>query len=197
MLSAVVLLLLGPVIGMVAGRLLGGRLANLATIRLRALWLLWLAAGVQAAQFSLVPVRTFVQDRLGIPMLAIVFAVVAVWLALNLRPAPAALRLAVAVILAGAALNAIVIALNGRMPYSVAAARTAGLREGAVNPKNAPAGAGTRLAALGDVIPVPPLRKIVSPGDLLIILGAAATVAAAMRRRPAALTPTVREEVTP
>jgi hypothetical protein len=183
------------VIGVIVGWLLGGRLANLVTVRLRALWLLWLAAGVQAAQYDVPPLRTVVQDRLGIPMLAIVFVVVAGWLAVNLRPAPLALRFARAVILVGAALNATVIAMNGRMPYSVAAARTAGLPDGSVTQKNAPADTNTRLAVLGDVIPVPPLGKIVSPGDLFIILGAAATVAAAMRRRPSAFAPTVREEV--
>jgi hypothetical protein len=180
MLSAAILLLFGPAIGVIVGWLLGGRLANLATVRLRALWLLWLAASVQAAQYYVRPLRTLVQDRLGIPVLGLVFAIVAVWLA---------------VILVGAALNATVIAMNGRMPYSIAAAHAAGLPDGSVTPNNAPADPSTRLAALGDVIPVPPLGKIVSPGDLFIILGAAATVAAAMRRRPSAMTPTVREEV--
>jgi Family of unknown function (DUF5317) len=195
MLSALIFLLLGPLIGLAFGWLLGGRLANLVKVRLRALWLLWLAAGVQAVQYYSWPLRTILQDRLGISILAFVFAIVAVWLAVNLRPAPPVLRFAVAIILAGAALNATVIAMNGRMPYSMAAARTAGLPAGSANPKNAPADANTRLAFIGDVIPVAPLRKIVSPGDLLIILGAAATVAAAMRRRPPELVPTAREEV--
>jgi hypothetical protein len=195
MLSALTLLLIGPLIGLAFGWLLGGRLANLVKVRLRALWLLWLAAGVQAAQYYIRPLRTILQDRLGISMLAIVFAIVAVWLAVNLRPGPPVLRFAVAIILAGAALNATAIAMNGRMPYSVAAARTAGLPAGSANPKNAPADANTRLAFIGDVIPVAPLGKIVSPGDLLIILGAAATVAAAMRRRPPELVPAAREEV--
>jgi len=195
MLSAVILLLFGPVIGVIVGWLLGGRLANVVAVRLRALWLLWLAAGVQAAQYYVRPLRTVVQDRLGIPILGVVFAVVVVWLAVNLRPAPLPLRVAGAVILVGAALNATVIAMNGRMPYSTAAARTVGLPNGSITPNNAPADTNTRLAVLGDVIPVPPLGKIVSPGDLFIIFGAAATVAAAMRRRPSAFAPTVREEV--
>ena len=197
MLTAAALLLFGPVIGVIAGWVLGGRLANLATVRLQALWLLWLAAGVQAAQYYVRPLRIVVQDRLGIPVLAIVFAIVAVWLAVNLRPASPALRVAGAVILLGAALNVTVIAMNGRMPYSTTAARAAGQPDGSATPKNAPADAGTRLAVLGDVIPIPPLGKIVSPGDLLITLGAAATVAAAMRRRPSAPISTVREEVSP
>src|SRR5690242_20369007 len=64
MLSAVILLLFGPAIGVIVGWLLGGRLANLVTLRLRALWLLWLAAGVQAAQYYVRPLRTAVENRL-------------------------------------------------------------------------------------------------------------------------------------
>jgi hypothetical protein len=79
-------------------------------------------------------------------------------------------------------LNAAPIALNGRMPYDPAANAAVGLEAGVETPKNEPAHAKTRLAALGDTIPVPVLRKVVSPGDLLIGGGACALVALAMRR---------------
>lgn len=51
-------------------------------------------------------------------------------------------------------------------------------------PMLASAGAGARLARLGDTIPIPGLRKVVSPGDVLISAGACAFVVLAMRRRP-------------
>src|SRR6185295_19486743 len=82
----------------------------------------------------------------------------------------------------------------GRMPYAPAAAARVGLAPGLTTPKNAPADTGTRLGLLGDVIPVPPLHKVVSPGDVLIAIGVCAVVALAMRSHRR-LTATTRGEV--
>jgi hypothetical protein len=98
-------------------------------------------------------------------------------------------------IVLGAAVNGLAIAANGRMPYDPAVAAAMGLRSGAETPKNEPAGAGTRLGFLGDTIPVPGLRTVVSPGDVLIGVGACTFVVLAMRRRPEQSAPT-EEEVT-
>jgi hypothetical protein len=163
-----------PVVGMVVGYLSGGRLAGFRTLSIRHLWLVWLAAAVQFAQYELHVLRG--------PLLAVVFAVVLAWLGLNLPRWPVAIRLAGLVIVLGAGLNALAIGLNGRMPYSPGAAASVGLRADVVTPKNMPVGAGTRLAAIGDIIPVPGLRKVASPGDVLISGGAAALVVLAMRR---------------
>jgi hypothetical protein len=86
------------------------------------------------------------------------------------------------VIVLGALLNGAAIAANGRMPYDPAAVEAVGLPAGIETPKNVPAGPDTRLAGLGDVLPVPGLRKVVSVGDLLIAVGAASFVALVMRR---------------
>lgn len=164
-----------PALGVVAGYLAGGRLAGFRTLAIRHLWLVWVAAAVQ-----------FVQYELGVwrgPLLVAVFAIVFVWLGLNLRRWPAAIRVAGLVIVAGAALNALAIGLNGRMPYDRSAAEAAGLHDAVVTPKNMPADAGTRLAPIGDTIPVPVLHKVASPGDVLISVGAAALVVLVMRRR--------------
>ena len=189
-----VLILLPPLVGVLLGYLLGGRLSGFRTIRLTGLWLLWVAALVQAAQYYLPAVRHFVEDRLGVPMLVVVFAPVVVWLALNIPRWPTAIRVAGAVIALGAALNGLAIALNGRMPYSPAMAEAAGLRPGITTPKNEPADARTRLSFLGDTIPIPPLRKVVSPGDVLISGGSCAVVVLVMRRhrRELPTTPPVR-----
>ncbi|MFB9696517.1 DUF5317 family protein [Amorphoplanes digitatis] len=170
--------MLAPVVaGVALGYLLGGRLAGFGAIRIRALWLVWLAAGVQFAQYSALGAR---------PLLAVVFTLVAAWLAVNIPEWPGAVRAAAVVIVLGASLNGLAIALNGRMPYDAAGA---GSRAPAVTPKNEPADADTRLAVLGDTIAIPPLRAVVSPGDLLIGGGTCAFVVFVMRRR------TIAEEV--
>ena len=163
-----------PVLGVLAGYLAGGRLAGFRTLRVRARWLVWLAAAVQFAQYSVPQARG--------PLLALVFAIVLVWLGINLPRWPVAIRVAGLAIVLGAVLNALVIGLNGRMPYMPAAAARAGLHTDVVTPKNVPAGADTRLAPLGDVLPVPVLHKVASPGDVLISAGAAALVVLVMRR---------------
>jgi Family of unknown function (DUF5317) len=179
-----VILLVAPVlVGVLIGYAAGGRLANLVAVRLRGLWLLWLAAAVQAAQYYLLPLRRLVQDDLGIPMLAVVFATVLGWIALNVVGWPRAMRLAAGLIVLGAVGNGLAIAANGRMPYAPQAAVRAHLPANVAGPKNQPAGDATRLAWLGDGIPLPPLNKVLSAGDLLIAAGVSAAVAAAMRRR--------------
>jgi hypothetical protein len=100
---------------------------------------------VQFAQYSAPHARG--------PLLALVFAIVLAWLGINLPRWPVAIRVAGLAIALGAVLNALVIGLNGRMPYDPAAAARAGLHTDVVTPKNVPAGADTRLALLGDVIP--------------------------------------------
>jgi hypothetical protein len=166
-------LLLTPVaVGLVLGWLTGGRLQRVAEVRLRYLWLLFVAATAQLAQH--LTVRWPAQQ-------AMVVAVVLLWLGLNLRHQRRAVRVAVVLLLAGAALNGLAIAANGRMPYSVAAAATAGIHPRADGPKNAAAAPTAQLRALGDVIPVPPLRSVVSVGDLLIMAGAAGLVTTLMR----------------
>ena len=172
-----------PLAGLIVGYLLGGRLSGFRTIRLVAIWLLWLAAFVQAAQYYLPGVRDFVEDRVRVPMLVVVFAPVLIWLGINLRTWPAAIRVAGAVIALGAVLNGIAIGINGRMPYSPAMAEAVGLRPGLTTPKNEPVDADTRLSFLGDTIPIAPLRKVISPGDVLISVGSGALVVVAMRRR--------------
>ena len=179
--SIVLLLLIPSAAGVFAGYATGGRLARLTEIRFRASWLLLLAALFQAAQYYARPVRNLLEHRLGLPPLALVFALVATWLVVNLLQWPTAIRLAGAAIFLGAALNGLVILVNGRMPYSPAAAELAGIKPGLATPKNMPAGSGTRLGLLGDTFPVSPLHEVFSPGDAFIVLGGSSLIALAMR----------------
>ena len=180
--SFFVLMVAPPVVGVLLGYLCGGRLSGFGEVRVRALWLVWLAAAVQFAQYFLPGVRHVVTDLAGIPMLVPVFAIVFVWLAVNLRHWPAAVRLAGVAIFLGAAMNALVIGLNGRMPYDPAASAAVGNAPGLEGPKNAPADAGTTLAPLGDTIPLPLIRKVASPGDVLISGGTVVLIVLTMRR---------------
>ena len=179
--SIILLLLIPSAAGVFAGYATGGRLARLTEIRFRASWLLLLAALFQAAQYYARPVRNLLEHRLGLPTLALVFALVATWLVVNLLQWPTAIRLAGAAIFLGAALNGLVILVNGRMPYSPAAAELAGIKPGLATPKNMPAGSGTRLGLLGDTFPVSPLHEVFSPGDAFIVLGGSSLIALAMR----------------
>ena len=184
-------LIAGPLLGgVLAGYALGGRLRQLIRTRLRAVWLLWLAAVLQLVQFEFVPARIRIESALGISLLIPIFALAGAWLLVNLAGRPPAMQVAVALILLGGGLNAAAIAANGRMPYAesalVAADVTASQRaRGERSPKHVAADAATRLPWLGDVIPVRPLRKVVSAGDIVLLAGVGALVAAAMRRRSA------------
>ena len=164
-----------PLAGVVFGYLSGGRLRGLRAIPVRSLWLVWLAAAVQFAQYH-VPVLH------GAAGLAVVFGAVLAWLAVNLANWPMAARIAGVLIVLGASLNGLAIALNGRMPYDTRAAAAAGLPAGSETPKNVATNARPRAAALGDTIPLSPLHALISPGDILISGGACAFVLLAMRR---------------
>src|SRR3954471_9746448 len=85
--------------------------------RLRALWLLWLAAVVQVVQL--------VSE---LPLLAVVFGLVLVWLLVNGGGQPAAVRIGLGGVALGWAANGLAIVVNGgRMPYAPAAAAVVGL----------------------------------------------------------------------
>jgi hypothetical protein len=176
-----VILFAAPVAaGVLAGYLTGGSLAGLLSIRLRALWLLWLAAVVQAGELY---ARNLGHDW-RLPLLAITFALAGAWLVANLPGRSVVMKTAGCVALAGGLANGVVIVANGRMPYLPAAARIAQIAPGLVTPKNVAAAPGSHLIALGDTIPVPPLHAIFSIGDVLVILATIALIATAMRTAP-------------
>jgi len=84
----------------------------------------------------------------------------------------------------GAALNSLVIVVNkGQMPILPAALISTGYAPlGIVDIRHIVAGPGTPLAVLGDSLPLHVGRfgAVVSPGDLLIALGIAGFIQAAM-----------------
>jgi Family of unknown function (DUF5317) len=174
-------LFLAPVTaGVLAGYAAGGSLAGLRSTRLRALWLLWLAAAVQVGELS---VRALGRDW-RLLLLAVTFALAGAWLVANLPGRSLPMKAAACAALAGGLANGVAIAVNGRMPYLPSAARAAGIAPGLVTPKNAAATPGSHLVALGDTIPVPPLHAIISIGDILIIIATITLIATAMHAAP-------------
>jgi hypothetical protein len=89
----------------------------------------------------------------------------------------------------GLVLNAVVVARNGAMPVSIAAASRAGVSTLTVatgnDPRHTIAGRGSKWRALGDVIPVPlPVApEVVSAGDVLVAAGLGEFILVTSRRR--------------
>lgn len=175
--------------GLVVGWLCGGQPGRLKGLRLRHLWIVWIAALIQACQYYAPWLRRAVEDDLGVPMLLLVYASVGLWLAVNLPGRAGIARTAIILLIIGGATNGLVILANGRMPFSVRAAQQARVPEAKIFatdlPKNEQASVDTRLAWLGDVLPVRPIRKVISAGDVAIMCGIALLVIAGMQPRPA------------
>jgi Family of unknown function (DUF5317) len=165
------------VVGLVAGRLLGGRLENMGGLSFR--WVGVAIAGLVAQVVLFGPAAGTGLDAIG-PVLyvASTVAVLAFVLAnLQVRGMP--------LVALGAALNLVAILANGgTMPASRAALETAGLvTTGGYT--NSQALASPVLAPLGDVFALPagvPLANVFSIGDVVIALGVLVVVITAMRR---------------
>ncbi|MCU1346215.1 MAG: hypothetical protein JWL70_2481 [Acidimicrobiia bacterium] len=117
-------------------------------------------------------------------------AIVTAWLCFQVRVLRAGVRLAVAVLAFGAFLNLIPIVAHGSMPVSTSAVRALHLNrsvdisEGHYG-KHVAAKGTDPTTWLGDVIPLRPVRAVISLGDILMALGigASSLVAVADTRR--------------
>jgi hypothetical protein len=112
----------------------------------------------------------------GLAVILVSNLAVGAWLFLN-RALPG-LGLAAA----GMALNLLVIVANGAMPVLEGSARTAGVdqRLESAGLKHERLDDDTVLPWLGDAIPVPPFREVLSVGDVVLALGLARVVEARM-----------------
>jgi hypothetical protein len=163
------LVLLVMVLAAVAALLTGGHLTDLADNTLSGLH--WLAAAATGQ------VLGSMTGGVAYPVGLIGSAVcVGVFLRLNLR------RPGVALLALGFACNALVVALNGAMPVSLATLARAGIEGFAEDPRHELVDSSTWLPWLGDVVPValPGLGQAVSPGDVLIAAGAGLLLYAGM-----------------
>jgi hypothetical protein len=141
---------------------------RLAELKIRHVWLIWLALVVQIVLFGFLGERipATVSEKIHLGTYAL--AVACLWLN---RRLPGGRLISI-----GTALNLTAIAVNnGAMPANTTAWRRAGLPE--IPPEmftNSRALSSPRLAFLGDVFYVPaswPLSNVFSIGDVLIVVG--------------------------
>lgn len=143
----------GFLLGIIAGALARGDVRRLAALRLQAIPLLVVAVVLRVAT-PLAPAPLFFVSLVLVGAVAIANrGLPGVWL-----------------IALGSLLNALVVALNGAMPVDAAAAALVG-SAGAHDAAHVVLGPETRLALLADVVPVPLVRSVYSPGDFLSAAG--------------------------
>lgn len=146
----------------------GGRLTRLADAQLASTWLLFSGLALQLAT-DVSAQRGWLGDASSAGWLLLLLSqlLVVAWLLCN-RELPG-----VALVAAGLILNAAVIAANGAMPVDPAAMRAVGVDTDIAVPlgKHTLLTANTRLPWLADILPLPPLRSIVSVGDVVIAAG--------------------------
>ena len=163
------------VAGIVFGLLRGGRFTNLGDAAFRFWPLLVLGVVVQGA-------AGFTGEGAVLVILAS-YVLLLAFCALNLTHA------GMGVVLVGIALNLVVIALNGGMPVRQQAIVAAGIAEHEevasldFGAKRHLEDGDDRLTFLGDIIPVPFAREVLSFGDLAMSVGVAAVLANLLRVR--------------
>jgi len=144
------------VAGVVAGLVFGGRFSRLADLRV--IWWPLLVVAIAAR---------LVAPAFGGAALALFLGGFAAIVAVAVRNIALP---GMTLIASGAALNLLVIALNGAMPVDPAAVAAAG----ALMPTDrlhTPLTEHTRLGLFSDVIPVPMVRNVYSIGDVLLAAG--------------------------
>jgi hypothetical protein len=168
----------------------GGSLAALAQQRIRWWALALVALGIQIPLYSL-PLGEWLPTTIVGPLATV--ATTGAILAMLLRNATGPLRVACLIAAVGVALNLTVMTLNGGvMPRRDELAPRALDREGRASTVNntAPSVATTRLPWLGDTLAQPawmPFADLISPGDVLLSVGAAAWAYGVTRRQPASV----------
>lgn len=178
--SRLLLFIAAPILGLMVGAALGGRLRALLAWRLRWTWLLVLACVLQFL-LRLGPLRPVAGGLAGLALTGLAFALAGAWMAGNLPDRSRPVQMGLLAALLGGGLNGLAIAANGQMPVSLSAAHDARVVDAlAANPHYLLATKDTLFVGLGDVIAVPALHQVVSVGDLLIMLGIALAVAGQM-----------------
>ena len=172
-------ILYGVVAGLLVGLLAGGRIEHLGDVRFRLAPLALLALAIQIVLFS--PLANGVPESAARATYVVSTALVGVVVLANWRLAGLPL------IAVGAALNlAAILANGGAMPASPSALAALGMGIGGNT--NSVVVDHPALEPLTDIFALPawlPLANVFSVGDVLIGVGVAIAIAAAMRRRSA------------
>ena len=157
-----------------AARLRGGSLTTLAETTFR--WTPLLVAGLVLQVTFLYWNPGWLGDGGGLAIVLASNLTVAVWLFVN-RSLPGLLLAG-----AGMALNVLVIAVNGAMPVLPSSAERAGVTQSleGTSIKHERLDEDTVLPWLGDAIPVPPFKEVLSVGDVVLALGLCRLVDARM-----------------
>ena len=181
------MLIVGIVVGLVLGLLAGGRLGNLASIRLRTAWLLALAVVIRYGTEAVLNQQSQA-EFLRLPLLATAFALLLLALWIN-RSYPG-LSLA----FVGILFNAGVILVNGGyMPVWEPSLRAAGFIPAEMSttihtllPPGLDASFLLHLGPLADVIPIPLpfIQNVASVGDAFLTAGLAFFLFAGIVREP-------------
>lgn len=158
--------LAGLVMAVVVSLVRGGRLRHAKDATLRWSPILLLAFGLQVLADRLSPGSEPAGD-LVTALLVVSHAALIAWCVVNWQ------RRGVGWVAAGIALNGLVIVANGGMPVWRAAVHRLGGDLAALPSFGAHhlMSDQTRLAVLGDTIPLWPLPVIISPGDILTVVG--------------------------
>jgi hypothetical protein len=165
--------------GLLVSYLRGGRLSRIAEADLRWSWLLFAGLGLQIV-VDQVTGRGPLAPGQGYGLLLASQLLVLGWVVVN-RWRPGML-----LILVGLVLNAVVIGANGAMPVAPEAIADIGLAGAQVPPgKHELLTEATRLKFLADIYPLPPLRTIVSIGDVVLAAGLIPLIHHLMTFRPA------------
>lgn len=168
--------------GFVLAPLLGGRWSRLGTLRLRAVWLFYIAIVLQLIAFPVKVLPWHTSDRIGVVLWLISYAIFATGVARNFRMP------GIPLIAAGLVSNlAAIVSNGGHMPALPSALRGAGLHF--TKSRNSTELASPHLAWLVDRWAAPswiPWANVFSVGDVLIAAGGllfALGATGALRRR--------------
>jgi hypothetical protein len=148
-------------------------------LRVRWLTLLWLAAVARLVRFEnphWLPAWLAFRD--GTVLVVVCWIAGTAWVWVNCRAMPRRVRGALLATLLGFTMNtAVVLANSGQMPFSTRAARWAGVSDPVLGRHavgHTSLMPGHHLSWFSDVIPVPLLAKVMSPGDVIMLIGVAA-----------------------
>lgn len=155
--------------GFLLAPLLGGRWSRLAKLRLRAVWLFYVAIVMQLVAFPVKVMPWHTSDRIGVVLWLISYGLFAVAIAANFRIS------GIPLIAAGLASNLLAITTNGgHMPALPSALRAAGMHFATGTNRNSAVLHSPHLAWLVDRWAAPswvPWANVFSVGDVLIMAG--------------------------
>jgi len=178
--------------GFVLAPLLGGRWSRIGQLRLRVVWLFYVAIALQLIAFPVKVLPWHTSDRIGVVLWLISYGLFAAAVAANFRIP------GIPLIAAGLVSNLLAITTNGgHMPALPSALRAAGMHFTTGHNRNSAVLSTPHIAWLVDRWAAPswvPLANVFSVGDVLIMAGGllfALGVTGALHRPAAFLTSTV------